>query len=99
MRYVPLLLLGSALAVLTPARAEAAWMLWMMGNASPWDSVGTYSTKEECVAALHQEAVAVEKLGLKATEDVVGASFAASDTSRDVRGQCLPDDVDPRVKK
>lgn len=35
MRYVPVLLPGSALAVLTPARAEAAWMLWMMGNASP----------------------------------------------------------------
>ena len=85
MRHVAVMLLG--------------WLLWMMGNASPWDSVGTYSTKEECVAALHLEAVAVEKLGLKASEDVVGASFAATDADRDVRGQCLPDDVDPRVKK
>ena len=99
MRYVASLLLGPALAVATPAPAEAGWMLWMMGNGSPWDSVGTYATKEECVAALHLEAVSVEKLGLKATEDVVGAAFTAKDADRDVRGQCLPGDQDPRDKK
>jgi hypothetical protein len=54
------LLLGAA-----SASAEGAWMLWMMGASSPWDSVGSFATKEECVAALHQEAVAVAKLGLK----------------------------------
>ncbi len=98
MRYLILVLLGSAFAAVTPASAEGAWVLWMMGSTSPWDAVGTFSTKEECVAALHQQSVAVEKLGLKATEDVVGAFFAATDADRDVRGQCLPDNEKPRER-
>jgi hypothetical protein len=77
------------------ASAEGAWKLWMMGASSPWDSVGSFATKEECVAALHQEAVAVEKLGLKPSEDVVAGSFVASDADREIRGQCLPDNEKP----
>jgi hypothetical protein len=46
--------------------------------------------------ALHQQAQAVEKLGLKVTEDVPGGSFAGTDADRDIRGQCLPDTIDPR---
>ena len=68
----------------------------MMGAASPWDSVGTFFTREQCLDALHQQAQAVEKLGLKVTEDVSGNSFAATDADRDMRGQCLPDTADPR---
>ena len=83
----------------TSAAAEGAWTLWMMGASSPWDSVDTFPTREQCVEALHQEAQAVGKLGLHATEDVPGASFAGTDADRDIRGQCLPDTEDPRGPK
>jgi hypothetical protein len=87
------------LALARSASAEGAWALWMMGASSPWDSVGTFPTREHCLEALHQQAQAVGKLGLKITEDVAGSSFAATDADRDVRGQCLPDTVDPRGPK
>jgi hypothetical protein len=79
------------LTLATSASAEGAWTLWMMGASSPWDSVATFPTREQCVEALHQQARAVEKLGLKVTR-----SFAGTDADRDIRGQCLPDTVDPR---
>jgi hypothetical protein len=40
----------------------------MMGASSPWDSIGTFSTLEMCMEALHQQIQAVEKLGLKVSE-------------------------------
>jgi hypothetical protein len=49
--------------------------------------------------ALHQQAQAVEKLGLKVTEDVPGGSFVGTDADRDIRGQCLLDTIDPRGPK
>ena len=49
--------------------------------------------------AMHQQAQAVEKTGLKVTEDVPGGLFAGTDSDRDIRGQCLPDTVDPRGPK
>jgi|SRR5690242_5744220 hypothetical protein len=76
--------------------AEGAWTLWMMGASSPWDSVGTFSTRELCAEALHQQAQAVEKLGLKVTEDATAGSFVATGAGQDIRGQCL---VDPRGPK
>jgi hypothetical protein len=84
------------LAVATSVLAEGAWTLWMMGGDSPWDAVGFFPTREECVAALHQQAQAVEKLGLKVTEDVTAGSFSAADGERNVRGQCMLDTSDPR---
>ncbi len=87
------------LAVVTSASADGAWGLWMMGNSSPWDLVGTFFTREECVAAMHQGAQAVEKAGLKVTEDVASGSFGGVDADRDMRGQCLPDTADPRGPK
>ena len=87
------------LALATSASADGAWALWMMGASSPWDLVGTYPTREECVGALHQQAQAVEKAGLKVTEDVAGGSFTGAEGDRDMRGQCLPDTVDPRGPK
>jgi hypothetical protein len=51
------------------------------------------------VEALHQQAQAVQKVGLKVTEDVRDAVFAGTDAERDIRGQCLPDTVDPRGPK
>jgi hypothetical protein len=50
----------------------------MMGGDSPWDSVGSFPIQEEGVAALHQQAPAAEKLGLKVTEDVAAGSFTAA---------------------
>jgi hypothetical protein len=50
---VPLL---RVLTFATSATAEGAWTLWMMGASSPWDSVGTFPTWEQCVEALHQQA-------------------------------------------
>ena len=91
-----LLTLCSLLALATSASAEGAWTLWMTGAASPWDSVGTFPTRSTAWEALHQQAQAVGKLGLKITGDVAGSSFAATDADRDVRGQCLLDTVDPR---
>ena len=79
--------------------AEGAWTLWMMGASSPWDSVGTFSTRELCAEALHQQAQAVEKLGLKVTEDATAGSFVATGAGQDIRGQCLPDTDDPRGPK
>jgi hypothetical protein len=83
----------------TLAPAEGAWTLWMMGAASPWDSVGTFSTRELCMEALHQQAQAVETLGLKVTEDAAAGSFLATGPEQDIRGQCLPDTDDPRGPK
>jgi hypothetical protein len=41
------------LALATSASAEGAWTMWMMGASSPWDSVGTFPAREQCVEALH----------------------------------------------
>jgi hypothetical protein len=87
------------LACATSATAQDKWTLWMMGASSPWDPVGTFSTRELCMEALHQQAQAVEKLGLKVTEDVPAGSFLATGADQDVRGQCLPDTMDPRGPK
>ena len=83
-------------ALATSASGEGAWTMWMMGASSPWDSVGTFPTREQCMEALHQQAQAVEKLGLKVTEDGPGGSFAGTDVDRDIRGQCLPDTIERR---
>jgi hypothetical protein len=87
--------LALLLATATPALAES-WVLWIQGGDSPWDSVSTFPTREECAGALHQQAQAVEKLGLKVTE-TPGASFAAGDTDRTFKGQCLTENADPRA--
>jgi hypothetical protein len=96
---VALLVSSGMFALATSASAEGAWTLWMMGASSPWDAVGIFSTRELCMEALHQQAQAVEKLGLQVTEDVPGGSFVATGADQDVRGQCLPDTDDPRKPK
>ena len=94
-----LLALICLLTFATSASAEGAWTLWMTGASSPWDSVGTFSTRELCVEALHQQIQAVEKLGLKISEDAAAGSFLATGADQDIRGQCLPDTDDPRGPK
>ena len=96
---VALLVSSGMFAPATSASAEGAWTLWMMGASSPWDSVGTFSTREFCMEALHQQAQPVEKLGLKVTGDVPGGSFVATGADQDIHGQCLPDTDDPRKPK
>jgi hypothetical protein len=68
----------------------------MMGGDSPWDSVSTFPTRAACAAAMHQEAQALEKMGLRVTE-VPGASFEGADAGRTMRGQCLGEGADPRA--
>ena len=86
--------LALLLATASPALADG-WVLWLQGGDSPWDSVSTFPTREECAGALHQQAQAVEKLGLKVTE-TPAASFSAADTDRTFKGQCLIENADPR---
>ena len=92
-------LLVSTLAVLalaSPASADGGWVLWIMGGDSPWDSVSTFATREECAVAMHQQAQALEKMGLRVSEEP-GASFNGADADRTMRGQCLAENVDPRT--
>lgn len=89
----------SLLVLATSASAEGAWTLWMMGTSSAWGSIGTFSTRELCMEALHQQIQAGEKLGLKVSEDAAAGSFLATGADEDIRGQCLPDADDPRGPK
>lgn len=93
---VALLLAAVCPSLAAPAFAADGWVLWIQGNDSPWDSVSTFETREECAGALHQQAQAVEKLGLKVTE-TPGASFSAADTDRAFKGQCLVASADPHA--
>lgn len=51
------------------------------------------------MAAMHQQAQAIEKLGLTVTEDAAGGSFVGADAARRLQGQCLVDAVDPRERE
>jgi hypothetical protein len=51
MRSAVVIVFFCVLAVATSVLAEGAWTLWMMGGDSPWDSVGSFPTREECVTA------------------------------------------------
>jgi hypothetical protein len=87
------------LALATSALAENSWTLWMIDASSPWDSLGTFSTRELCMEALHRQIQAVEKLGRKVSEDETAGSFLATGADRDIRGQCLADTDAPRGPK
>ena len=95
MRYLILLTLA-VFGLAAPASADGGWVLWIMGGDSPWDSVSTFPTREACAAAIHQQAQALEKMGLRVTEDP-GASFEGADADRTMRGQCLAENLDPRA--
>jgi hypothetical protein len=51
------------LVIATSASAEGTWKLWMMGASSPWDSVGTFPARAQCVEAMHKEAQANREAG------------------------------------
>lgn len=84
------------LALASPVSADGGWVLWIMGGDSPWDSVSVFATREECAAAMHQQAQALERVGLRISEDP-GGSFSGADGDRAMRGQCLAEGVDPRT--
>lgn len=86
----------AGLVLTSSAFADGGWVLWIMGGDSPWDSVSVYPTREECVAAMHQQAQALEKVGLRVSEDP-GGSFNGADGDRTMRGQCLAEGIDPRT--
>ena len=91
-----LILVTLALFVLAiPASADGRWVLWIMGGDSPWDSVSSFPAREECAAAMHRHAQALEKMGLRVVENP-GTSFEATDADRAMRGQCLAENSDPR---
>ena len=92
---VALYLLASA----ATAHAECAWVLWMMGESSPWRVFQAFSTREGCITAMHQQAKAIDKRALRVTQDMSGGSFMANAHGRILRGECLPDTVDPRGLK
>lgn len=91
-RLIPLTL--AVLLVAESAAAAGGWILWMQGGDSPWDSVNTFPTREECAAVMHQEAQALEKMGLRVVEDP-GASFDGTDADRTMRGRCLAETLGP----
>jgi hypothetical protein len=92
-----LILVTLALLILaTPSSGDGGWVLWIMGGDSPWDSVSTFPTREECAAAMHQQAQALEKMGLRVVEDP-GASFNGIDADRSIRGRCLAENIDPNA--
>src|SRR5207245_11278089 len=75
------------LAVASPTSADGGWVLWIMGGDSPWDSVSTLATREECAVAMHQPSQALEKMGLRVSEEA-GPAYTGAAAGRHRRGQC-----------
>jgi hypothetical protein len=81
------------------AHAECAWALWLRNDSSPWDVLQAFSTREGCIEAMSKQVAAAEKRNSRVTLDTIGGSFSSSAKGRILRGQCLPDTVDPRGPK
>src|SRR2546425_7583545 len=80
------------------AHGGCGWVLWMMGESSPWHVFQAFSTREGCITAMHQQAKAIDKRALRVTQDMSGSSMANAH-GRILCGECLPDTVDPRGLK
>ena len=98
-RRALLLVAFSLLISAATAHAECAWALWLRNDSSPWDVLQAFSTREGCIEAMSKQVAAVEQRRPMVTLDTIGGSFTASAKGRILRGQCLPDTVDPRGPK
>jgi ABC-type glycerol-3-phosphate transport system substrate-binding protein len=98
-RSASLLVAFSLLTSAATAYAECAWALWLRNDSSPWDVLQAFSSREGCIEAMSKQVAAVEKRNPGVTLDTVGGSFSASAKGRILRGQCLPDTLDPRGPK
>ena len=98
-RRISLLVALSLLTSAAAADAECAWASWLRNDSSPWDVLQAFSTAEGCIEAMSKQVAAVEKRNPRVTLDTIGGSFSASAKGRILRGQCLPDTVDPRGPK
>jgi hypothetical protein len=81
------------------AYAECAWVLWLSHDSSPWGVFQAFSTREGCIEAMSRQVAAGEKRNPRVTLDTIGGSFTTNAKGRILRGQCLPDTVDPRGPK
>jgi hypothetical protein len=97
-RAAPLIAFSLLISAAT-ASAECAWVLWLRNDSSPWDVLQAFSTREGCIEAMSKQVAAAEKRNPRVTLDTIGGSFSASAKGRILRGQCLPDTVDPREPK
>ena len=98
-RRISLLVAFSLLISAATAYAQSAWVLWLRNDSSPWDVLQAFSTREGCIEAMSKQVAAAEKRNPRVTLDTIGGSFSASAKGRILRGQCLPDTVDPRGVK
>jgi hypothetical protein len=98
-RRAAVLVTLSVLTSAATAHANCAWALWLRNDSSPWDVLQAFSTREGCIEAMSKQVAAVEKRNPRVSLDTIGGSFAASAKGLILRGQCLPDTVDPRGVK
>jgi len=98
-RRASLIVALSLLTSTATASAECAWALWLRNDSSPWDVIQAFSTREGCIEAMSKQVAAVEKRNPRVTLDTIGGSFTSNAKGRILRGQCLPDTVDPRGAK
>src|SRR5713101_6715846 len=54
-RRATLLVAFSLLISAASAYADCAWVLWRMGESSPWHVFQAFSTREGCITAMHQQ--------------------------------------------
>jgi hypothetical protein len=99
LRRVSVIVMLSLLTWAAMAHAECAWALWLRNDSSPWDVLQAFSTREGCIEAMSKQVAVVETRNPRVTLDTIGGSFSASAKGRILRGQCLPDTVDPRGPK
>ena len=91
-----------ALSVLTPATAvyaDCAWALWLQRDSSPWGVLQAFSTREGCIEPMSQQVAAAEKRNPEGDAGHDRRIIHSKRQGRSLRGQCLPDTIDPRGRR